>query len=262
MIKLDSCPPPFLLFTVLVKLLVTYHNSTTSHKILIMIQLNVKTRIAILLVATLSSSLFFATTKGFSANSRTSMSMNMNSAEQQQQQQQQRLQKQPYAVNLKVSIKPERRNDFISLIKENQQKTLTLEPAALQYVVGEDVDSPNTFYLHEEFIGAEGFDAHRAMPHAADWVAFKNSDPFIEGGEPILDFFYEYFDDNDDNGDDDDGGIDEDTDLNDADHNTYEDDDHDHDETGHYEMDEKIPIRPAFCVHVNYVSNPKYVKNS
>merc|ERR1712012_131865 len=62
-----------------------------------------------------------------------------------------------YAVNLKFSVKPERRQDFISLIQDNQKKTLNLEPAALQYVVGEDVDSPNTFYLHEEFIGAEGF---------------------------------------------------------------------------------------------------------
>merc|ERR1719512_60378 len=66
-----------------------------------------------------------------------------------------------YAVNLKFSIKPERREDFFTLIRDNQKKTLDLEPAALQYVVGEDVDTPNTFYIHEEFIGSEGFDAHR-----------------------------------------------------------------------------------------------------
>ena len=96
----------------------------------------------------------------------------------------------PYAVNLKFSVKPARRQDFLSLIKQNQRKSLDLEPAALQYTVGEDIETPNCFYIHEQFIGVEGFDAHREMEHAADWAAFKNSDPFSEGGEPIIDFYY------------------------------------------------------------------------
>ncbi|GFH53253.1 hypothetical protein CTEN210_09729 [Chaetoceros tenuissimus] len=98
--------------------------------------------------------------------------------------------KKPYAVNLKFSVKPSRREDFLSLIKDNQRKTLELEPASLQYTVGEDLSKPNTFYIHEQFIGEEGFDAHRAMDHAGDWAAFKSSDPFEEGGEPVLDFYY------------------------------------------------------------------------
>ena len=96
----------------------------------------------------------------------------------------------PYAVNLRLSVKTERRDEFLSLIKDNQRKTLELEPASLQYVVGEDTQNPNTFYLHEQFVGAEGFDAHRNMPHASDWASFKQSDPFIEGGEPVLDFYF------------------------------------------------------------------------
>lgn len=96
----------------------------------------------------------------------------------------------PYMVNLKFSIKPSRRKDFLSLIKDNQRKTLELEPAALQYTVGEDIASPNTFYIHEQFIGSEGFDAHRAMAHASDWAAFKNSNPFSDGGDPVLEFYF------------------------------------------------------------------------
>jgi quinol monooxygenase YgiN len=87
-------------------------------------------------------------------------------------------------------VKPERRDEFISLVKDNQRKTLELEPASLQYVVGEDTKTPNTFYMHEQFIGAEGLDAHREMPHAANWASFKSSDPFIEGGEPVIDFYF------------------------------------------------------------------------
>lgn len=96
----------------------------------------------------------------------------------------------PYAVNLKFSIKPERRDDFLELIKRNQRKTLDLEPASLQYVVGEDVSTSNTFYIHEQFIGEEGFEAHRKMAHASDWATFKNTKPFIEGGEPKTDFYF------------------------------------------------------------------------
>ena len=96
----------------------------------------------------------------------------------------------PYAVNLRFSVKPDRRDDFLSLIKDNQRKTLELEPASLQYVVGEDIHTPNTFYIHEQFIGSEGFDAHRDMAHAADWAKFKNSEPFTEGGDPVLDFYF------------------------------------------------------------------------
>lgn len=127
-----------------------------------------------------------------------------------------------YAVNLQFSVKPERRQDFLSLIRDNQKKTLDLEPASLQYVVGEDIDSPNTFYLHEEFIGVDGFDAHRDMPHAGDWAKFKNSDPFTDGGEPTLDFFFDYSD----NGDSD-------------------------------KPPQKIPIRPAFGVHVELCIKPE-----
>ncbi len=123
-----------------------------------------------------------------------------------------------YAVNLKFSIKPERREDFFSLIRDNQRKTLDLEPASLQYVVGEDIDSPNTFYIHEQFIGAEGFDAHRDMPHAGDWAKFKNSDPFTKGGEPTLDFYYD---------------------------------------DGESSPQQKIPIRPAFGVHVELCIKPE-----
>ena len=124
----------------------------------------------------------------------------------------------PYAVNLRFSLKPSRRQDFLSLAKENQRKSLDLEPAALQYTVGEDIDTPNTFYIHEQFIGAEGFDAHRAMDHAADWDTFKNSDPFTDEGTPVIDFYF-------------------------CNHDI-----------------EKVPIRPAFGVHVELYPKPEVLQ--
>ena len=66
----------------------------------------------------------------------------------------------PYGLNLRCKIKPERRDDFISVIKDRQRETLELEPASLQYVVGEDVNDCNTFYIHQQYLGEEGFVDH------------------------------------------------------------------------------------------------------
>ena len=95
----------------------------------------------------------------------------------------------PYCLNLRCSIKPDRREEFISKLKEQQQKTLE-ESESLQYVIGEETESTNTFYIHEQYLGREGYDAHCNMPHVAEWERYKQSNAFIEGGEPIVQCFY------------------------------------------------------------------------
>ena len=91
-----------------------------------------------------------------------------------------------YCVNLKCVVKPERTNEFLSLIRSNQYKTLHDEQKSLQYTVGSD-GTATTFFLHEQFINANGFEEHRKAPHNADWQNFKSTQPFI--GTPIT-FFY------------------------------------------------------------------------
>lgn len=94
----------------------------------------------------------------------------------------------PYCINLRCKVKDSRRADFLELIRENQKQTLANEQEALQYVVGEDVDIPNVFYIHEQFKSSEGFVFHRDTPHNANWQAFKASDPFEE--LPVTDFYH------------------------------------------------------------------------
>lgn len=96
----------------------------------------------------------------------------------------------PYGVNLKFSIKPDRREEFLSIAKDTQRKSLETEPLALQYIFGEDVDTPNTFHVHKQFIGEEGLVAHRKTEHGVNWDAFSNSDPFTTDGQPTFDCFY------------------------------------------------------------------------
>jgi len=97
------------------------------------------------------------------------------------------LSKPPFCVNLKCSVKPERRDDFIALIQRNQRLTLQDEPEALQYIVGGDVDDQNTFYIHKQFASKEAFKFHKETPHNTDWKQFKQSGAF--SSPPITDFY-------------------------------------------------------------------------
>lgn len=73
----------------------------------------------------------------------------------------------PFALNVKIVVKPERREEFITVIKNDQKQTLATEPDALQFVIGEDIDQQNTFYLHEQYTSTEGLDAHTKTSHFA-----------------------------------------------------------------------------------------------
>lgn len=93
----------------------------------------------------------------------------------------------PFCVNLSCHVKEDRRHDFLKLIRDNQKQTLETEDQALQYTVGEDVERANLFYIHEQFETPQGFDIHRETDHNANWISFKESDPFVE--DPVT-FFY------------------------------------------------------------------------
>ncbi len=92
-----------------------------------------------------------------------------------------------FALNAKLVLKPERREDFIKVIKYDQQQTLEIEPGALQFVIGEDETTPNVFYLHEEYKSHEDFQYHESTDHFAKWVSFVKEDPFAEA--PVVEFY-------------------------------------------------------------------------
>ena len=85
-------------------------------------------------------------------------------------------------LNVRFTVKPERREEFLREIAADQRGTMTDEPLAKVMLVGEDVSAPNTFHLHEQFCrGREGFLAHLAAPHFQPWQAFVDSEPFTDG---------------------------------------------------------------------------------
>ena len=50
-----------------------------------------------------------------------------------------------YCLNVKLCVKPERREEFLACIANNQRGTLGDEPLAVTYLFGEDEAQPNTF---------------------------------------------------------------------------------------------------------------------
>jgi len=93
-----------------------------------------------------------------------------------------------FCLNVSLCVKPERRGDFLKCIAANQKGTLSTEPLAIEYLWGEDVDTPNTFHFFEKYEGRAGFEAHTQSPHFADWLEFERTDPFTEPPRVV---FYE-----------------------------------------------------------------------
>jgi quinol monooxygenase YgiN len=92
-----------------------------------------------------------------------------------------------FALNVTLNVKPERRNDFLAVIIHDKKQTLATEPGAIQFVVGEDVASPNTFYLHEQYQTKDDFDHHTKTEHYATWKKFCNEDPFTSA--PVVNLY-------------------------------------------------------------------------
>ena len=88
----------------------------------------------------------------------------------------------PFAMNIKFSVKPDRRLEFLDVIQNNQKRTLEEEQNVLQFCLGEDIDQPNIFYLHEEY---QCQDDHRSVHCQSDYYErcikfFDTEDPFTE----------------------------------------------------------------------------------
>ena len=94
-----------------------------------------------------------------------------------------------FCLNVCLRVKPERRDEFLRCIRANQEGTLTSEALAVTYVYGEDEKESNTWRFFEQYLGREGFEAHRKTPHFADWELFAATEPFT--APPDVKFFVE-----------------------------------------------------------------------
>lgn len=96
---------------------------------------------------------------------------------------------------MNLYISPDRREEFLKVLTNNQKGTLNTEDLCLHYTWGESVDEPNTFYFHEAYIGKEGFEYHTRTKHFAEWEKFASSDPTPFTKAPEVVFFKTLTDD-------------------------------------------------------------------
>jgi quinol monooxygenase YgiN len=95
----------------------------------------------------------------------------------------------PFAINVKFSVKDERRQEFLDVLKNNQERTLSEEPNVLQFCLGEDVDTPNIFYLHEEYKTQDDhWTTHSQTDYYDKCMEFFSTEPFST--DNVVDEFF------------------------------------------------------------------------
>lgn len=94
-----------------------------------------------------------------------------------------------YCLNVHLNIKPDRRDDFLSAIKDDQKGTVRNERLAMNFLIGQDTSDENQFHLFERYVGKVGFEAHCASEHFAEWK--KAVDSGIAVSDPVVCFYNE-----------------------------------------------------------------------
>lgn len=85
----------------------------------------------------------------------------------------------PFALNVKVSVLPSHRDEWLKQIKRDQKCSRRDEDGCLQFTLSEDVDKPNTFYLHKQYANRRAFLAHTQTSH------FKHYDEWCKNAQPL-----------------------------------------------------------------------------
>jgi (4S)-4-hydroxy-5-phosphonooxypentane-2,3-dione isomerase len=84
-----------------------------------------------------------------------------------------------FAIFASISIKPERREQFISTIADTAQCSVRDEPACVRFDVFQDAADEDRYNLYEINTDEATVEAHLATPHAKH--AMEGSQDFTQG---------------------------------------------------------------------------------
>jgi (4S)-4-hydroxy-5-phosphonooxypentane-2,3-dione isomerase len=79
------------------------------------------------------------------------------------------------AMWIKVTIKPELRQEFLDAIEVDALGSERDEPGCARFNVLQDVEDDAVYYFYEVYKDAAAQEAHRAAPHYAVWKAAANT---------------------------------------------------------------------------------------
>ena len=80
----------------------------------------------------------------------------------------------PYALMVKVKVKPERRDEFLAVMAADAVGTRA-EPENLRFDLFQDDEDAHTYHLYSVYKSPKGLDAHRTTPHYKAWADFRSS---------------------------------------------------------------------------------------
>jgi (4S)-4-hydroxy-5-phosphonooxypentane-2,3-dione isomerase len=76
-----------------------------------------------------------------------------------------------YAIFVSVKIKPDKVDQFLSVIEDDSICSVRDEPGCVRFDVLQDASDPLHYYFYEVYVDEAGFQAHTETPHLARWHA-------------------------------------------------------------------------------------------
>ncbi len=76
-----------------------------------------------------------------------------------------------YAIFVSVKIKPDKIDQFLSVIEDDSICSVRDEPGCVRFDVLQDTSDPLQYYFYEVYVDEAGFQAHTQTPHLARWRA-------------------------------------------------------------------------------------------
>ena len=70
-----------------------------------------------------------------------------------------------HVIVVKFTVRPERLDAFLPLMRENARRSLEEEPGCHQFDVAQHAERRNEIFLYELYDDAAAFDQHLHMPH-------------------------------------------------------------------------------------------------
>jgi (4S)-4-hydroxy-5-phosphonooxypentane-2,3-dione isomerase len=74
-----------------------------------------------------------------------------------------------YAIWVSVKVKPERREQFLTVIEDDSICSVRDEPGCVRFDVLQDNADPDRYYFYEVYHDEAAFQAHTETPHLARW---------------------------------------------------------------------------------------------
>ena len=74
-----------------------------------------------------------------------------------------------YAIFVSVKIKPDKLDQFLSVIEDDSICSVRDEPGCVRFDVLQDTSDALQYYFYEVYVDEAGFEAHTKTPHLARW---------------------------------------------------------------------------------------------